>query len=952
MYGAHSKLILSNNVTLTMRYLVMLDSFGDVSSGATAELLDNMPENETAIFSMEHAAYLTPFCYPPTMTEAFLGHSRYRPPGFPGENEYNATAHIPADLMAMGGGIDGADAVLPADSVRCTNDTRAPPMRRCLGHVAYLKNFAVTGATFDAARQILYTGYNGYIVDTYMLCAALLDEECIVLYTPYGCLQRLLSSSAAAAAAAAGDVGGGGGGSNDTAAAAAAPLAFVDSPAAPPPSKRGGTRVALLVGVLIGGIAALVVAAVLVVLAVRWRRRRARHAVKVLQPDGARMANLAEGDGSSSGTSPGDEAYGAMPRRSPVGTGGGFVSSSEAAAKSSPAAAAAAAGKALGGGAATGILQNSSECDIDSDLAVPPSRAQPGASPQFSDLFTGLVCSSPVEDAEKQAGRGPVPGRGSQAGQQSEQQQQPQQQGGQQQGEGCIREGGGGGAPDRDVVVTPFTPLRRDLQLWQDPAQKVTLLPVVRGKGSYGKVCEGLYGGQRVAVKLVRDLLVAGGSRGPTDKIVTTFAQEVEVLGRCCHPNVVQLLAACMTPPRFCLVMELMETSLQRLVFKQAPGRLLPLPLVLHIGCEIARALEYLHPTIVHRDLKPDNVLISNADSPEPIVKVSDFGLSRLRCTVSPTQHPEAGTPSYMAPECFDLYVSCITHHVDIYSWAVLVWTMLSGTEPWKDCGVVEIAYRVCILNERLLLNELVASGRCPPRLHRLLTLCWSRAPERRPAAAEVVKEMLLIMQQQERPGASGDLDENYMVSPGSVLHRIREYQGAAAAAAAPTSTSAAPVDGTTENLAPAGPIPATATGPAAAAAAAAAPVSATDAVGADADARVATSAVAAAVAVLAAAPSTPPAATSSSLQPPQPSTPVASPCEAGAAAAAPAPAVAAATAIAGDHGESASSSSSSWSRNAVVINVNELVAAAAAAAVSLPVRDGIPGSCVRDVGR
>jgi serine/threonine protein kinase len=178
----------------------------------------------------------------------------------------------------------------------------------------------------------------------------------------------------------------------------------------------------------------------------------------------------------------------------------------------------------------------------------------------------------------------------------------------------------------------------------------VTLLPVIRGKGSYGKVCEGMYGGQRVAVKVVRDML-AGGSGGACEKITTTFAQEVEVMGRCRHANVVRLLAACMEPPRLCLVMELMETSLQRLVFGHTARRLLPLrkvgprawrdwgfkglglrqcpdcssrvvappaiqtphrcgnarrapPQVMYIGCEIARALEYLHPTIVHRDLK------------------------------------------------------------------------------------------------------------------------------------------------------------------------------------------------------------------------------------------------------------------------------------------------------------------------------------------------------------
>ncbi|GIL47138.1 hypothetical protein Vafri_4032 [Volvox africanus] len=118
-----------------------------------------------------------------------------------------------------------------------------------------------------------------------------------------------------------------------------------------------------------------------------------------------------------------------------------------------------------------------------------------------------------------------------------------------------------------------------------------------------------MYGGQRVAVKLLPcDLLTApepavydavggspaaacppaGGAKQPDEakvegegirqpreqaaRALDTFTQEVEVLGRCQHPNVVRLLAACLDPPQPCLVMELMETSLDRLVHaKGAP---------------------------------------------------------------------------------------------------------------------------------------------------------------------------------------------------------------------------------------------------------------------------------------------------------------------------------------------------------------------------------------------
>ncbi|KXZ51128.1 hypothetical protein GPECTOR_13g615 [Gonium pectorale] len=109
---------------------------------------------------------------------------------------------------------------------------------------------------------------------------------------------------------------------------------------------------------------------------------------------------------------------------------------------------------------------------------------------------------------------------------------------------------------------------------------------------------------------------------------VVALAQEVKMRGRCCHPHVIRLHAACLQPPRCCLVMELCETNLEHLM-AMAPGR----PTAAHahggwvltVALDVARAFEYLHPTIVHRDLKPQpaNVLINGVDSQRPVTKLS-----------------------------------------------------------------------------------------------------------------------------------------------------------------------------------------------------------------------------------------------------------------------------------------------------------------------------------------
>ncbi|KXZ47894.1 hypothetical protein GPECTOR_32g507 [Gonium pectorale] len=182
---------------------------------------------------------------------------------------------------------------------------------------------------------------------------------------------------------------------------------------------------------------------------------------------------------------------------------------------------------------------------------------------------------------------------------------------------------------------------------------EVQLLPTLLGKGAFGRVVLGLYGSQRVAVKILNNHLAAvveaadapreaavaaaaggkgqaegpeaepgqaGGAGGAGDggprkvpaavtSVQRALAQEVAVLARCNHPNIIRLMAASLTPTRLCMVMELMETSLERVLHdKQSPAgaptpdrALLPLPKVLYVGIQLARALSYLHPTILHR---------------------------------------------------------------------------------------------------------------------------------------------------------------------------------------------------------------------------------------------------------------------------------------------------------------------------------------------------------------
>lgn len=78
------------------------------------------------------------------------------------------------------------------------------------------------------------------------------------------------------------------------------------------------------------------------------------------------------------------------------------------------------------------------------------------------------------------------------------------------------------------------------------------------------------------------------------------------------------------------------------------------------IASQICDALEYLHQSkVTHRDIKPDNILIA---SHEPlIVKLSDFGLSKIVTNEDEFLKTFCGTLLYCAPEIYpgyDRYVS------------------------------------------------------------------------------------------------------------------------------------------------------------------------------------------------------------------------------------------------------------------------------------------------------
>ncbi|XP_005408405.1 PREDICTED: tyrosine-protein kinase ABL1 isoform X2 [Chinchilla lanigera] len=241
------------------------------------------------------------------------------------------------------------------------------------------------------------------------------------------------------------------------------------------------------------------------------------------------------------------------------------------------------------------------------------------------------------------------------------------------------------------------------------------------GGGQYGEVYEGVWKkySLTVAVKTLKEDTME----------VEEFLKEAAVMKEIKHPNLVQLLGVCTREPPFYIITEFMTYGNLLDYLRECNRQEVTAVVLLYMATQISSAMEYLEKkNFIHRDLAARNCLVGE----NHLVKVADFGLSRLMTGDTYTAHAGAKFPiKWTAPE--SLAYNKFSIKSDVWAFGVLLWEIATyGMSPYPGIDLSQV-YELLEKDYRMERPE-----GCPEKVYELMRACWQWNPSDRPSFAEI----------------------------------------------------------------------------------------------------------------------------------------------------------------------------------------------------------------------
>lgn len=270
----------------------------------------------------------------------------------------------------------------------------------------------------------------------------------------------------------------------------------------------------------------------------------------------------------------------------------------------------------------------------------------------------------------------------------------------------------------------------------------------VLGVGGFGCVYKAAFdGGATAAVKRLE-----GG--GPDCE--KEFENELDLLGRIRHPNIVSLLGFCVHGGNHYIVYELMEKgSLETQLHGPSHGSALSWHIRMKIALDTARGLEYLHehcnPPVIHRDLKSSNILLDSDFN----AKIADFGLAVTSGNLDKGNLKISGTLGYVAPEY--LLDGKLTEKSDVYAFGVVLLELLMGRKPVEKMSPSQcqsiVSWAMPQLTDRSklpnIIDPVIKDTMDPKHLYQVAAvavLCVQPEPSYRPLITDVLHSLVPLV--------------------------------------------------------------------------------------------------------------------------------------------------------------------------------------------------------------
>ena len=231
--------------------------------------------------------------------------------------------------------------------------------------------------------------------------------------------------------------------------------------------------------------------------------------------------------------------------------------------------------------------------------------------------------------------------------------------------------------------------------------------------------------GERVAIKVMRPALM--GIPGMTRR----FLQEARAASKVKSDHVCQVLD-----------IDTLPSGLPYIVFEYLDGidlgalrrKVRPLPIsdVIRYVIETCDAIAETHRLgIVHRDLKPSNLFLANWRDGRRIIKVLDFGISKIT-SANARDITRAGitlgSPHYMSPEQMQP-TRDVDERADIWALGAILYCLLAGRPPFTGATVEDVCTQVLLGTPRPLTS---VRREVPPELDAIVRRCLRKKPEER----------------------------------------------------------------------------------------------------------------------------------------------------------------------------------------------------------------------------